>query len=81
MPDDEHYLEADDQHTAGGRRVAAEGERACWMTLIGEGWASVHTCALPHGHDGSHESFGGTSWDDPQPTDPSPDHTGGGPDE
>lgn len=60
---DAHYLEADSAHTAGGRRAAADDERACWETRIGDGYSSVCTCALPHGHEGSHESWGGTSWD------------------
>lgn len=61
---DSHYLEADGEHTAGGRRMAAYERYRCQSHRIA-GYSNVFDCALPIGHDGSHESAGGSSWDEP----------------
>jgi hypothetical protein len=64
MASDDHYLEADGNHTAGGRRMAAGDEWTCGDAYLG-GFSAVFVCALPLGHEGSHESMGGTGWDSP----------------
>lgn len=58
---DSHYLEADGEHTAGGRRMAAYERYRCRSHIIGA-FSSVFDCALPIDHDGAHESASGTSW-------------------
>lgn len=63
---DSHYLEADGEHTAGGRRMASYDRYRCPATRI-TGFSNVYECALPIGHDDTHETFGGTSWADATP--------------
>lgn len=60
---DGQYLEADGEHTAGGRRMAAYERERCAAFLLA-GFSNVFECALPDGHDDSHESQGGSSWMD-----------------
>lgn len=69
---DSHYLEADGEHTAGGRRMASYERYRCQSHIIGA-FSTAFDCALPIDHDGAHESASGTSWvltpdDDPTVT-------------
>lgn len=65
MADDDHYLEARPEYTAGGRLMAAIEADRCSSTYIA-GYSQAFRCALPEGHDDTHESEGGSGWAEPR---------------
>lgn len=65
MSDDDHYLEARPEYTAGGRLMAAAGADRCWSTYVA-GYSAAFRCALPAGHEDTHEAEGGSGWAEPR---------------
>ena len=44
----------------------------CHNVHIGDGFSAAFDCVLPLGHTGPHESYGGSTWLDPHPTNGDP---------
>ena len=66
MTYDAHY-KTGPGFNAAGSEIPEDRDLAC-KEILAQGYSAVFECALFAGHNGMHESFGGTSWQSGDPS-------------